>query len=223
MPESVLRAAGLSRSYASPAGPLSVLNEVSLEVRAGESVSIRGSSGSGKTTLLQILGGLDLPDAGKVEVLLPGRGLCPPRLALGRGVGFVFQNYQLMPELSALENVALAARIAGVPSAEAARRARELLGQVGLSARADHLPSKLSGGECQRVALARALVNRPTVLLADEPTGNLDERTAEEVMSLMLGVVATLGTALVLVTHSREFAERASRRYMLSGGALSPA
>jgi predicted ABC-type transport system involved in lysophospholipase L1 biosynthesis ATPase subunit len=223
MPESVLRAAGLSRSYASPAGPLSVLNEVSLEVRAGESVSIRGSSGSGKTTLLQILGGLDLPDAGKVEVLLPGRGLCPPRLALGRGVGFVFQNYQLMPELSALENVALAARIAGVPSAEAARRARELLGQVGLSARADHLPSKLSGGECQRVALARALVNRPPVLLADEPTGNLDERTAEEVMSLMLGVVATLGTALVLVTHSREFAERASRRYVLSGGALSPA
>jgi len=223
MPEPVLRAAGLARSYASPAGPLSVLNEVSLEVRAGESVSIRGSSGSGKTTLLQILGGLDLPDAGKVEVLLPGRGLCPPRMALGRGVGFVFQNYQLMPELSALENVALAARIAGVPSAEAVRRALELLGQVGLSARADHPPSKLSGGECQRVALARALVNRPPVLLADEPTGNLDERTAEEVMSLMLGVVATLGTALVLVTHSREFAERASRRYVLSGGALSPA
>ena len=223
MPEPVLRAAGLSRSYASPAGPLSVLNAVSLEVRSGESVSIRGSSGSGKTTLLQILGGLDLPDAGKVEVLLPGRGLCPPRMALGRGVGFVFQNYQLMPELSALENVALAARIAGVSSYEAARRARELLGQVGLAARADHLPSKLSGGECQRVALARALVNRPPVLLADEPTGNLDERTAEEVMSLMLGVVATLGTALVLVTHSREFAERASRRYVLSGGALSPA
>ncbi len=223
MPEPVLRAAGLSRSYASPAGPLSVLNAVSLEVRSGESVSIRGSSGSGKTTLLQILGGLDLPDAGKVEVLLPGRGLCPPRMALGRGVGFVFQNYQLMPELSALENVALAARIAGVSSDEAARRSRELLGQVGLAARADHLPSKLSGGECQRVALARALVNRPPVLLADEPTGNLDERTAEEVMSLMLGVVATLGTALVLVTHSREFAERASRRYVLSGGALSPA
>ncbi|MFM9016667.1 MAG: ABC transporter ATP-binding protein [Verrucomicrobiota bacterium] len=219
----MLRAAGLARSYASPAGPLSVLNEVSLEVRAGESVSIRGSSGSGKTTLLQILGGLDLPDAGKVEVLLPGRGLCPPRMVLGRGVGFVFQNYQLMPELSALENVALAARIAGVPSAEAVRRALELLGQVGLSARADHPPSKLSGGEFQRVALARALVNRPPVLLADEPTGNLDERTAEEVMSLMLGVVATLGTALVLVTHSREFAERASRRYVLSGGALSPA
>lgn len=223
MPEPVLRAAGLSRSYASPAGPLSVLNAVSLEVRSGESVSIRGSSGSGKTTLLQILGGLDQPDAGVVEVLLPGVGLCPPRLALGRGVGFVFQNYQLMPELTALENVALAARIAGVASDEAGRRALELLGQVGLAARADHLPSKLSGGECQRVALARALVNRPPVLLADEPTGNLDERTAEEVMSLMLGVVATLGTALVLVTHSREFAERASRRYVLSGGALSPA
>ncbi len=223
MPDSVLRAAGLVRSYASPAGPLCVLNGVSLDVRAGESVSVRGSSGSGKTTLLQILGGLDQPDAGVVEVLLPGLGLCPPRLALGRGVGFVFQNYQLMPELTAQENVALAARIAGIDAAEAARRAGELLGQVGLSARADHLPSKLSGGECQRVALARALVNRPPVLLADEPTGNLDERTAEEVMSLMLGVVATLGTALVLVTHSREFAERASRRYVLSGGVLSPA
>ena len=223
MPEPVLRASGLVRSFASPSGPLSVLNGVSLEVRAGESVSIRGSSGSGKTTLLQILGGLDQPDAGEVAVLLPGSGPCPPRLALGRGVGFVFQNYQLMPELTALENVALAARIAGVPSAEASARAGELLAQVGLSARAGHLPARLSGGECQRVALARALVNRPPVLLADEPTGNLDERTAEEVMSLMLGVVASLGTALVLVTHSREFAERASRRFVLSGGVLSPA
>ncbi|MFZ9344832.1 MAG: ABC transporter ATP-binding protein [Opitutales bacterium] len=223
MPEPVLSARGLTKAFASPAGPLAVLQGVSLAVLPGESVSIRGSSGSGKTTLLQILGGLDLPDSGEVTVLAPGLGAGRPRAALGRGVGFVFQNYQLMPELTALENVALAARIAGVSVAEAQARAHELLGQVGLAARTDHLPAKLSGGECQRVALARALVNRPPVLLADEPTGNLDERTAEEVMALMLGVVGSLGTALVLVTHSREFAERASRRFVLSGGVLSPA
>jgi len=222
MPELVLQATGLAKAFPAPAGATTAVDGLSLEVRAGESVSIRGSSGSGKTTLLQLLGGLDLPDAGEVRVACDG-GLVAPRSRLGRGVGFVFQNYQLMPELTALENVALAARIAGAPTAAATAAARELLGLVGLAARADHLPSRLSGGECQRVALARALVNRPPVLLADEPTGNLDERTAEEVMALMLGVVGSLGTALVLVTHSREFAERASRRLVLSGGVLSPA
>ena len=180
-------------------------------------------SGSGKTTLLQQLGGLDQPDAGEVRVLAPGAGLVAPRASLGRGVGFVFQNYQLMPELTALGNVTLAARIAGLPAAAAEADARALLGQVGLGARLDHLPARLSGGECQRVALARALVNRPSVILADEPTGNLDERTGAEVMELLLGVVAARGAALVLVTHSREFAERAARRFVLSGGVLSPA
>jgi predicted ABC-type transport system involved in lysophospholipase L1 biosynthesis ATPase subunit len=222
MPEFVLQARGLAKAFAAPAGPLPVLTAVSLEVRAGESVSIRGSSGSGKTTLLQLLGGLDVPDAGEVRVACDG-ALVAPRARLGRGVGFVFQNYQLMPELTALENVALAARIVGAPSAAATAAARALLGQVGLAARADHLPSRLSGGECQRVALARALVNRPAVLLADEPTGNLDERTAEEIMGLLLEVVAARGVAMVLVTHSREFAERAARRLVLSGGVLSPA
>jgi predicted ABC-type transport system involved in lysophospholipase L1 biosynthesis ATPase subunit len=138
-------------------------------------------------------------------------------------VGFVFQNYQLMPELTALENVALAARIAGMPALSATAAARALLTQVGLGARLEHLPAKLSGGECQRVAIARALVNRPSVILADEPTGNLDERTGVEIMDLLLGVVADRGAALVLVTHSREFAERAGRRLVLSGGVLSPA
>jgi lipoprotein-releasing system ATP-binding protein len=222
MPEPVLSARRLIKAYASPAGPLPVLNGVTLDVYPGESVSIRGSSGSGKTTLLQILGGLDRPDSGEVEVGLAGRR-APPSLRLGRHVGFVFQNYQLMPEFTALENVALAARITGASSADAERSARALLGRVGLAERLDHLPARLSGGECQRVALARALVNEPALLLADEPTGNLDERTAEEVMALMLGVVASLGTALVLVTHSREFAERAGRRLVLSGGMLSPA
>ncbi len=221
MPDVVLQAHGLTKAFASPAGPLPVLTDVSLEVFAGESISIRGSSGSGKTTLLQLLGGLDQPDSGEVRILAPGSGLVAPRTSLGRGVGFVFQNYQLMPELTALENVALAARIAGVPSASATEAARSLLTQVGLGARLDHLPSKLSGGECQRVAIARALVNRPSVILADEPTGNLDERTGAEIMDLLMGVVAERGAALVLVTHSREFAERASRRFVLSGGVLT--
>ena len=128
-----------------------------------------------------------------------------------------------MPELTALENVALAARIAGVDAGPAESAARELLAQVGLIDRLDHLPSRLSGGECQRVAIARALVNKPSVILADEPTGNLDERTGVEIMNLLLGVVAERGAALVLVTHSREFAERATRRFVLSGGVLSPA
>ncbi len=223
MPELVLQARGLAKSFVSPAGPLPVLTDVSLEVFAGESVSIRGSSGSGKTTLLQQLGGLDQPDAGEVRVLAPDVGLVAPRASLGRGVGFAFQNYQLMPELTALENVALAARIAGVPALSATAAARALLTQVGLGARLEHLPAKLSGGECQRVAIARALVNRPSVILADEPTGNLDERTGAEIMDLLLGVVADRGAALVLVTHSREFAERAGRRLVLSGGVLSPA
>ncbi len=223
MPEPVLQARGLAKGFASPAGLLPVLTDVSLEVFAGESVSIRGSSGSGKTTLLQQLGGLDQPDAGEVRVLAPDVGLVAPRASLGRGVGFVFQNYQLMPELTALENVALAARIAGVPALSATAAARALLTQVGLGARLEHLPAKLSGGECQRVAIARALVNRPSVILADEPTGNLDERTGAEIMDPLLGVVADRGAALVLVTHSREFAERAGRRLVLSGGVLSPA
>ena len=223
MPDVVLQARGLTKAFAAPAGPLPVLTDVSLEIFAGDSVSIRGSSGSGKTTLLQLLGGLDQPDSGEVRILAPDTSLVAPHSSLGRGVGFVFQNYQLMPELTALENVALAARIAGVPSVYATAAARSLLTQVGLGARLEHLPSKLSGGECQRVAIARALVNRPSVILADEPTGNLDERTGAEIMDLLLGVVAERGAALILVTHSREFAERATRRFVLSGGVLTPA
>jgi predicted ABC-type transport system involved in lysophospholipase L1 biosynthesis ATPase subunit len=190
-------------------------------VHAGESVSIRGSSGSGKTTLLQLLGGLDVADAGEANFLLPGRGLVPAHLNLGKGVGFVFQNYQLMPELNALENVRLAAQVAGRPATGA--DAYALLESVGLGGRVRHLPSQLSGGECQRVAIARALINRPSVLLADEPTGNLDEATGAEVMRLLLQVVAESGTALVLVTHSREFAARTDRQWVLSNGVLSPA
>ena len=203
-PTIVLSARGLQKSFASPAGPLAVLRSVDLVVHAGESVSIRGSSGSGKTTLLQLLG-----------------GLVPARKNLGKGVGFVFQNYQLMPELNALENVLLAAQVAGRPAAAA--EAQALLESVGLGSRLRHLPAQLSGGECQRVAIARALINRPSVLLADEPTGNLDEATGAEVMRLLLEVVAQRGTALVLVTHSREVAARTDRQWVLSNGVLSPA
>jgi len=222
MSKLVLQARQLTKVFSSPSGPLEVLRGVDLEVAAGVSVSIRGASGSGKTTLLQLLGGLDVPDRGKVEVLV-GDVMVSPARRLGKAQGFVFQNYQLMPELNALENVALAAKIAGKSDAQARQAAEELLQQVGLAERRTHLPAKLSGGECQRVALARALVNQPALLLADEPTGNLDERTAEEVMQLLLSLVAARGLALVLVTHSVEFASRTQQRYFLSGGVLVPA
>jgi len=221
MPKVVLQATGLKKSFASPNGPLAVLRAVDLVVHAGESVSIRGSSGSGKTTLLQLLGGLETPEAGEIFINHAVQGLVTPRKLLGHGVGFVFQNYQLMPELTALENVVLAAKIIGRSNVEG--KARELLQLVGLGGRLRHLPSQLSGGECQRVAIARALINEPAVILADEPTGNLDETTGKEVMKLLLDVVAHRQTALVLVTHSREFAEKAGSRLVLAGGILSPA
>jgi predicted ABC-type transport system involved in lysophospholipase L1 biosynthesis ATPase subunit len=221
MSEIVLQAKGLKKSFKSPAGPLAVLRSVDLEVRAGESLSIRGSSGSGKTTLLQLLGGLDIPDAGEVRLQLGSRSFVAPHRCLGQGVGFVFQNYQLMAELNAWENVALAAEIAGRGKSE--KEAQELLTLVGLGHRIHHMPAQLSGGESQRVAIARALINQPAVILADEPTGNLDETTGQEIMKLLLEVVAQRQAALVLVTHSKEFAERTQRRLLLSGGVLSPA
>jgi predicted ABC-type transport system involved in lysophospholipase L1 biosynthesis ATPase subunit len=221
MSEIVLQAKGLKKSFKSPAGPLAVLRSVDLEVRAGESLSIRGSSGSGKTTLLQLLGGLDIPDAGEVRLQLGSRSFVAPHRCLGQGVGFVFQNYQLMAELNAWENVALAAEIAGRGRSE--KEAQELLTLVGLGHRIHHMPAQLSGGESQRVAIARALINQPAVILADEPTGNLDETTGQEIMKLLLEVVAQRQAALVLVTHSKEFAERTQRRLLLSSGVLSPA
>jgi predicted ABC-type transport system involved in lysophospholipase L1 biosynthesis ATPase subunit len=221
MSEIVLQAKGLKKSFKSPAGSLAVLRSVDLEVRAGESLSIRGSSGSGKTTLLQLLGGLDIPDAGEVRLQLGSRSFVAPHRCLGQGVGFVFQNYQLMAELNAWENVALAAEIAGRGKSE--KEAQELLTLVGLGHRIHHMPAQLSGGESQRVAIARALINQPAVILADEPTGNLDETTGQEIMKLLLEVVAQRQAALVLVTHSKEFAERTQRRLLLSSGVLSPA
>ncbi len=225
MPEPVLACRGLAKAYRSPAGELPVLRGADLEVARGEVVAITGDSGAGKTTLLQVLGGLDRADSGELSWQgrrvdgLPAAALAARRAALG----FVFQNYQLMPELDARENVALAARIHGRPAREALAEADRLLAAVGLAARARHLPAALSGGQRQRVALARALVNRPAILLADEPTGNLDEASGAAVMDLLLGLARADGAAVLLVTHSPAHAARADRRLALRAGRLGPA
>lgn len=219
----VLAANAIRKSFASPAGTIDVLRGVDLAVAAGEHVSVRGESGAGKTTLLQILGGLDAPDSGELfwnGERITGRGNAFLARARTKLIGYVFQFFHLVPELTALENVLLAARIAGTPVRAAREQARELLARVGLGERVSHLPSKLSGGECQRVAIARALVNRPPLILADEPTGNLDERTGESVMSLLLDVCRERDAALFLVTHNLEFADRADRRLVLRRGVL---
>jgi lipoprotein-releasing system ATP-binding protein len=185
-----------------------------LEVRAGESVAITGPSGAGKTTLLQLLGGLERATEG--QVLIQGRELSRlsdrERTALrGQAIGFVYQFHHLLGELTALENVAMPLRIARVSASQARSRAAELLKQLGLSHRLDHLPSALSGGERQRVAIARALVTRPAVVLADEPTGNLDASNAAQVFDLLMTHVRAQSAALVLVTHDQRLADRCDR------------
>ncbi len=223
----ILIAAGLRKRYSTPSGELPVLGGVDLSVAPGESLSIRGESGSGKTTLLYCLAGLEPVDAGELQ--WDGRAVTKlGRAALARAraqsLGFVFQSYHLTPELDALENVLLARRLAGRIRAEDGARARDLLGRVGLGQRLRHVPGKLSGGEAQRVAVARALLNRPRLLLADEPTGNLDERTAQEVIALLLRLCAEENTALVLVTHHAGFAALTGRALRLEHGRLvSPA
>jgi putative ABC transport system ATP-binding protein/lipoprotein-releasing system ATP-binding protein len=214
----VLSARGLSKSYLSGDRRIEVLAGVDLDIAPGESVSVRGESGSGKSTLLNLLAGLDQGDAGTLE--WEGRG------GTGAGrraayLGMVFQAFYLIPELDALGNVLMAARILGGLDADARRRADSLLDRVGLSPRRRHLPAQLSGGERQRVAVARALMNSPRLLLADEPTGNLDERTGTAVIELLLGLCAETRTALVLVTHNAAHAARTGRRLVLRDGRLS--
>lgn len=223
MQNPVLSAKNLKKSFTTPAGTIEVLTDVNLVVARGESVSVRGESGAGKTTLLQILGGLDTPDSG--ELLWNGeritkRGNAFLAKARTKLIGYVFQFFHLVPELTALENVLLAARIAGTPMRQAREQAKELLTRVGLAERMSHLPTKLSGGECQRVAIARALINRPPLILADEPTGNLDERTGEAIMQLIIDICREHNTALLLVTHNLDFAERTNRRLVLRHGVL---
>jgi len=222
----------LHKEVRGPAGRLVILHRLELEVARGEALAILGASGSGKSTLLGLLAGLDRPSRG--EVWLLGQALSAldedarARLRAGR-VGFVFQNFQLLPTLTALENILLPlelAAVAPVPSAaqgqrELAERAHEALAQVGLSARADHYPRQLSGGEQQRIAIARAIAPGPQVVFADEPTGNLDQGTGAQIIELLLQLRQAGDVALVLVTHDTALAERCDRRLRLDQGRLS--
>lgn len=222
-PSCVLEAHGMKKGFPAGARRIEVLQGVDLALEAGASLSIRGESGCGKTTLLNLLAGLERPDEGSLawqgeDVSSLGNRALARRRA--RFCGMVFQSYFLIPELTALENILLVARIGRAPLGEARPRAERLLQRVGLSDRGDSLPTQLSGGERQRVAVARALMNRPAVLFADEPTGNLDERTSEEVLELLLEVTQTEGASLVLVTHNRAHAARTGRQTLLHGGVL---
>ncbi len=219
----VLQGRALSKTFQSPAGPIEVLKDADLHVHRGESVSIRGESGAGKTTLLYLLGGLESADTG--ALLWEGEnvlGRPPGWLARRRGgfMGFVFQAYYLIPELNALENVLMGRRMVGPCRAEDRKRAADLLERVGLGHRLQHLPLKMSGGESQRVAVARALINKPRCILADEPTGNLDEKTGEDVMRLLLELCRAEEASLILVTHNPEFAARTDRQLFLHYGAM---
>lgn len=216
MSDAVLSASGVRKSYPSGDRRIEVLCGADLRVAAGESVSIRGESGSGKSTLLNLLSGLDSPDAGEIR----WDGAAPAAGRRARFLGMVFQSFYLIPELDAWQNVLMAGRMLGSPGAESRARARDLLERVGLGGRASHLPAQLSGGERQRVAVARALMNSPRLLLADEPTGNLDERTGEAVIDLLLGLSRETGTALVLVTHNPAHAARTDRALTLHDGLL---
>ncbi|MCX8086155.1 MAG: ATP-binding cassette domain-containing protein [Rhodocyclaceae bacterium] len=219
--EIILQAEGLGKEVASGESRLTILHEIDFAVQAGESIAIVGASGSGKSTLLGLLAGLDLPTAGRV--LLAGQDLNrldeDARAALrGRLLGFVFQSFQLLPSLTARENVMLPLELLDLPEPRATAEA--MLARVGLAHRLDHYPKHLSGGEQQRVALARAFAVRPRLLLADEPTGNLDAATGAQIIELMFAMNAEEGTTLILVTHDEALASRCGRQLRLEAGRL---
>jgi putative ABC transport system ATP-binding protein/lipoprotein-releasing system ATP-binding protein len=214
MLDPILTARGLTKSFPSGDRRIEVLRGVDLDVRAGESVSIRGESGSGKSTMLNLLAALDAPDTGT----LSWAGSAPSTERRGSFIGIVFQSFYLIPELDAFQNVLMAARILRSPGSAERSRATEMLARVGLAERGHHLPSQLSGGERQRVAVARALMNSPQLLLADEPTGNLDEHTGDSVIELLLSLCAETRTALVLVTHNAGHAAKTQRALFLHDG-----
>lgn len=210
---------GITKSY----GDLKVLKGIDIEIRDKEVVAIVGASGAGKTTLLQIMGTLDKPDTGSVlydgtdVIRLRGKALSSFR---NRNIGFVFQFHQLLPEFTALENVCIPAYIAGKSKAESEARAAELLGFLGLADRSEHKPSELSGGEQQRVAVARALVNNPSVILADEPSGNLDSENKQELHKLFFKLRDTFGQTFVIVTHDRQLANMSDRILQIKDGVI---
>jgi len=221
MSEPILSARAATKTYTLGKRSLEVLRGVSLEVLRGDFLALRGASGAGKSTLLHLLGGLDMPNSGEIRLAgkrlnqLPEREIARLRNTC---IGFVFQAYHLLPELDALENVCLPARMARVPAAQAERRGRELLARVGLEARLDHKPFELSGGEQQRVAIARALINEPELILADEPTGNLDSHTGAEIIELLVRLRAEKNTTLIIATHDATVAARAPKSVHLVDG-----
>tara|TARA_R110002012_G_scaffold81945_3_gene207450 strand:+ start:35357 stop:36043 length:687 start_codon:yes stop_codon:yes gene_type:complete len=217
----ILKITGLEKTYTSGNKQLTVLHDISFEVEKGQTFSIVGPSGSGKTTLLGLCAGLDQPNAGTVE--LCGQDLSSlnedERAQLrNKEVGFIFQNFQLLPTLTALENVSVPLELQG--SKEATKKSLALLEKVGLADRVHHYPSQLSGGEQQRVALARAFANAPSILFADEPTGNLDDETGEKVIQLLLDLNKERGTTLVIISHDLELAHRTQQILRLKGGKI---
>ena len=223
MSESLLSAKNIHKSYVMGKRTLEVLRGVNVESGRGEFLAVRGASGSGKSTLLHLLGGLDAPNQG--EVLLAGRDLANlSRRELARlrnkEIGFVFQAYYLLPELDALENVCLPARMARTSAVEAEACGRDLLTRVGLKDRIEHKPYELSGGEQQRVAIARAMINSPDLILADEPTGNLDSHTGEEIIELLCALRTEKQTTLIIATHDAKVAGRAPRVLQLVDGQI---
>jgi lipoprotein-releasing system ATP-binding protein len=222
----VLEAANLSKSFREGGGSvLHVLREVNLTVRAGQKVAIVGASGSGKSTLLHLLGGLDKPSSGQVFIheqnvaKLSETQRCQLR---NHNLGFIYQFHHLLPEFTAQENVAMPALIGGTRPSQAMNHARLLLEKVGMIRRLDHKPAELSGGERQRAAIARAMINEPRCICADEPTGNLDKATADQVVQVMLRLNKEYGTSLVVVTHDRGLAEKMDVIYTIENGQLIP-